>query len=82
MAYKVSPKGQVVIAREIREKLGVKPGWIAVQRLVGDHVEIYFLPPPHRRSLRGVLKNRVQARVPPDRWEEAREKAWQEASRE
>ena len=36
LAYIVGAEGQVVIAREIRERLGVKPGWVAVQRLVGD----------------------------------------------
>ena len=28
MAYKVGPKGQVVIAKEARERLGVRPGWM------------------------------------------------------
>jgi hypothetical protein len=26
-----------------------------VQRLVDDHVEIYFVPPEHNRSLLGIL---------------------------
>ncbi len=80
MPYTVSSKGQVVIAKEIREKLGVKPGWVAVQRLVGDHVEIYFLPPPHRRSLKGLLADRIQTRVSVEDWPAARERAWRAAS--
>ena len=51
----VGSKGQVVIEQRIREALGVQPGARAVQHLVGDHVEIHFLPPPHSRSLKGIL---------------------------
>lgn len=61
MDYKVGPKGQVVIDKEIRDQLGVQPGWTAVQQLIDDHVELYFLPPEHRRSLAGVLHPYLQA---------------------
>jgi hypothetical protein len=44
-----------VISKAIRDRLGVKPGWQALQLLVGDHVEVYFVPPPHNRSLVGCL---------------------------
>jgi AbrB family looped-hinge helix DNA binding protein len=56
MAHVVGTKGQIVIEKEIRDQLGIAPGWKAIQRRVGDHVEIYFLPPTHRRSLAGILK--------------------------
>src|SRR5437868_3281532 len=56
MANVVGPKGQVVIEKEIRDRLGVKPGWKAMQRIVDDHVELHFIPPPHNRSLAGCLK--------------------------
>ena len=45
MAHVVGFKGQVVIAKEIRDQLRIEPGWLALQRLVNDHVEVYFLPP-------------------------------------
>ncbi len=83
MAYLVGPKGQVVIAKEIRERLGVKPGWIALQRLVGDRVEIYFLPPEHHESLKGSLARYLNASIAPgEAWDEARQAAWQAAVRE
>ncbi len=55
MANVVGPKGQIVIKKEIRDRLGVKRGWVALQRLAGDHVEVYFILPEHRKSLKGSL---------------------------
>lgn len=46
----VGAKYQVVIEQAAREKLGIQPGWIAVQTVVGDHLEVRFLPPEHDRS--------------------------------
>ena len=34
--HKVGSKGQVVIAKEIRDELGIQPGWLALQRVVDD----------------------------------------------
>ncbi|WP_456411869.1 AbrB/MazE/SpoVT family DNA-binding domain-containing protein [Oceanithermus sp.] len=76
MAYKVGPKGQVVIAKEARERLGVRPGWIAVQRLAGDHLEVYFFPPPHERSLKGHLAKKVRRSLSENELQRAREGAW------
>ena len=81
MATTVGAKGQVVIEKEIREHLGVEPGSLAIQRLVGDHVEIYFGPPAHRRSLRGISAPRVQRHVSPEEWHTVREEAWAQAAR-
>ncbi len=81
MAHVVGPKGQVVIAKEFRNRLGVQPGWLALQRLVGDHVEVYFLAPEHRDSLKGSLAKHLKARVAPgEKWDRAREAAWGEAA--
>ena len=77
----VGPKGQVVIARDIREKLGVEPGWLTVQRLVDGHVEIYFVPPEHNRSLGGILAPYSHVHVPEDEWHEVKEAALEEAAR-
>ena len=84
MAHLVGPKGQVVIEKGIRDRLGVGPGWQALQRVVDDHVEIYFIPPPHRRSLRGALATWKDpgVRVPATEEEfgEVCEQAWSQAA--
>jgi bifunctional DNA-binding transcriptional regulator/antitoxin component of YhaV-PrlF toxin-antitoxin module len=59
MANVVGRKGQVVIEKEIRDRLGVGPGWKATQRVVDDHVELRFIPPTHNRSLAGCLKDLI-----------------------
>ena len=72
MAHRVGPKGQVVIEKEIRDKLGVEPGWQAVQLLVDNHVRIYFIPPEHNRSLRGAATPYIRRWPAPDEdWDEA-----------
>ncbi len=83
MQYRVGAKGQVVIAKDIRERLGVEPGWVALQRLSGDHVEVYFVPPPHRRSLKGALAGHIRTRVGAgEEWTQAKGSAWKAAARE
>ncbi len=73
MASHVSGRGQITIDRRAREALSVKPGMKAVQVVVDDHLEVYFLPPRHRRSVFGVLppKQAVSA----EDWEATRERA-------
>jgi len=79
----VGTKGQVVIAKHIRDQLGIGPGWVAIQRAVDDRVEMVFPPPEHRESLNGVLTPDIKASVPRDEWQRVRVRGWHEvASRE
>lgn len=83
MAYIVGTKGQVVISKDIRDQLGVEPGWVALQRLVADHLEVYFVPPQHKKSLKGALANHIRVRVAPgEEWDKARDIAWNKAAEE
>jgi len=81
---KVGTKGQVVIAKEIRDQLGIEPGSQAVQRVVDGHVELQFLPPRHHRSLAGILHPYIKGSIGPTEvdWDRAREEAWAAAARE
>jgi len=82
MAHIVGEKGQVVIEKPLRETLGIQPGFVAVQAVVGDHLEIRFYPPEHRRSLRGRLEGFAKRSVSEEGWAQAREEAWATAARE
>lgn len=85
MATRVGTKGQVVIEQHIREKLGVEPGMLAVQQLVGDHVELRFVPGRHRRSLAGVLRPYITPRpdlYDPEAFKAALEESWALEARE
>jgi bifunctional DNA-binding transcriptional regulator/antitoxin component of YhaV-PrlF toxin-antitoxin module len=77
MANMVGEKGQVVIEKPLRDALGVQPGFVTVQTLIEDHVEIRFYPPEHNRSLRGALK--ATRLLSTDELRDAREQAWEEA---
>ena len=70
---------RTVPTRRNAHALGVQPGFVTVQTLVNDHVEIRFYPPEHTRSLRGALKKYATRTLSTDELREAREKAWDEA---
>lgn len=80
MGHRVGTKGQVVIEKAIRNELGIEAGAIAVQRRVGDHVELRFFPAEHSRSLLGILAGPVPADLDEDDWEGIRSEAWRKAA--
>ncbi len=82
MPTTVGTKGQVVIEKSIRDRLGVRSGAIAIQTLVGDRVEIRFVPPPHNRSLFGVLGANVGRQVTAQGWADVKQRAWEAAARD
>ena len=61
---RVGAKGQIVIEKELREKLGITPGWYAVQEVRGNELVVRFEPPLHTRSLGGLFRSYAE-RVPP-----------------
>ena len=67
---KIGAKGQLVIQKEVRDQLGIKPGWKAVQILVDGHLEVHFIPPVSIEQLAGSLKPYIRRRPQPDTDEE------------
>lgn len=82
MGHRVGPKGRVVIAKEIRDELGIGPGWETIQRVVDGRVELTFIPPEHDRSLLGILNKYADPQLAAMDWHELRESAWEQAVRE
>jgi AbrB family looped-hinge helix DNA binding protein len=75
MMSRVGERGQITIEKAIREELGVYAGDQAVQRVEDGRVVIEFVPAPHRRSLAGVLRDKVSRRPADETWESLRDAA-------
>ena len=56
MTVKTHAKGQIIMPKEIRDKLGIKPGTALSVKLVDDHVEIRPLPDDPIEFLTGIFK--------------------------
>ena len=54
---KTHPKGQIILPKKIRDKLGIKPGTVLSVKLVDDHAEIRPLPNDPIEFLTGILKD-------------------------
>jgi AbrB family looped-hinge helix DNA binding protein len=80
MATKVGTKGQIVIDRRIREQFGIRPGMLAIQEIVDDHVEIRFVAGAHRRSLAGAARPHITRQPSPDELQDL-DRAWADEAR-
>ena len=54
---KTYAKGQIIIPKEIRDSLGIKPGTNLSVKLVKDHVEIRALPDDPIEYLTGIFRD-------------------------
>ena len=56
MPNKVGDRYQITIDKVVRERLGVQPGDLAIERVEDGLLVVEFMPRPHDRSLRGILR--------------------------
>ena len=77
MSSRVGERGQITIEKAIREELAIYAGDEAVQRIENGRIIIEVIPGRHRRSMAGVLRQKV-ARTPSDEsWDALRQAAWE-----
>jgi AbrB family looped-hinge helix DNA binding protein len=81
VGHRVGQKGQVVIEKAIRDKLGIEPGSETIQRVVDGHVELHFRRPGHKRSLFGAARPFIKRWPTPEELED-KEIAWGTAAAE
>ena len=80
MSNVVGERYQITIDKQVREQLGIQPGDRAIERVEDGRLVVAFVPRPHRESLLGAL--RTPGGRPVGDWEELKEAAWLERSRE
>ncbi len=75
MTNKVGERYQITIDKAVRETLGIQPGDQAMEWAEDGRLIVEFMPRPHNRSLRGILKRPA---VPPGSTDSGAEKeaAW------
>ncbi len=68
MTSRVGERGQITIAKAIREELGIYAGDETVQRVEDGRIVIEVVPGRHRRSLAGSLREKVTRRPSDESW--------------
>lgn len=76
MSSRVGERGQITIAKAIREELGIYAGDETVQRVEDGRIVIEVVAGRHRRSLAGSLRDKVGRRPEDERWSVLRDAAW------
>jgi AbrB family looped-hinge helix DNA binding protein len=69
ISSRVGERGQITLEKRIREELGVYAGDQAVQRLEDGRIVIEIVPGRHRRSLGGMLRDKVTRWPDDEDWE-------------
>jgi len=73
---RVGERGQITIAKAIREELGIYAGDETVQRVENGRLVVEVIPGRHHRSLAGSLRDKAQRRPEDESWTALRDAAW------
>lgn len=74
MANVVGDRFQITIDKDVRAKLGIKPGDRAIERVEDGRLVVSFMPAPHARSLLGIFR---RPDLPPvSDWQALKDRAW------
>lgn len=76
MTSRVGERGQITIAKAIREELAIYAGDETVQRIENGRIVIDVVPGRHRRSLAGALCDKVRRTPEDESWPAVRDAAW------
>jgi AbrB family looped-hinge helix DNA binding protein len=76
MMSRVGERGQITLAKAIREELGIYAGDETVQRVEDGRIVLEVIPGRHRRSLAGSLRDKVHRKPPDEGWPALRDGAW------
>ena len=76
MNSRVGDRGQITIAKAIREELAIYPGDETVQHVEDGRIVIEVVPGRHRRSLAGSLADKVQTVPDDESWPALRDASW------
>jgi AbrB family looped-hinge helix DNA binding protein len=73
---RVGERGQITIAKAIRDELAIYAGDETVQRVEDGRIVIEVIPGRHRRSLAGSLRDKVRRTPGDESWPALRDAAW------
>ena len=76
MSSRVGERGQITIAKAIREELAIYAGDETVQRIEDGRIVIEVVPGRHRRSLAGSLRDKIGRQPVDESWDALRDAAW------
>ena len=80
MASVSRSKEVIVIAPDLREKFGWGDEGDIIEVECDGEMVSFLLPPVHNESLRGSLAPFIKRTLSEDEWDEARWRAWDEAT--
>jgi AbrB family looped-hinge helix DNA binding protein len=73
---RVGKRGQITIAKAIRDELGINVGDMTIQRIKDGRIVLEVVRGRHRMSLAGSLAGKVRRRPDDESWAALRDATW------